>query len=94
MYSPYSGLEFLAAYVDDRLTYLKDIRRSRLNGSSSAYISLYAKSCKLLIDHAKISVHRDELEEILNSIAPKAYQGQSMHVFDVASLPSFKTLRA
>ena len=91
MYSAYRGLEFLVAYVDDRLTYLKNIRRSKLNGSSNAYISLYSKSCKLLIDHSKISVHRDKLEEIFNSIAPNAYQGQSINDFDVASLPSFKT---
>ena len=91
MYSAYRGFEFLDAYVDDRLTYLKNIRRSELNGSSSAYISLYSKSCKLLLDHSKISVHRDKLEEIFNSGSPSAYQSQSIKDFDVASLPSFKT---
>ena len=38
MYSAYRGLEFLVAYVDDRLTYLKNIRRSKLNGSSMSVV--------------------------------------------------------
>ena len=91
MYSAYRGLEFLDAYVDDRLTYLKNIRRSKLNGGTNAYISLYRKCCELLIDHSKISVHRDKIEEIFNSGAPSANQSQSINNFDVASLPSFKT---
>ena len=70
MYTPYRGLEFLDAYIDDRLTYLKNIKKSKLNGSSNTYISLYAKSCKLLIDYSKKNVHRDKLEEIFNSDAP------------------------
>jgi len=91
MYTPYRGLEFLDAYIDDRLTYLKNIKKSKLNGSSNTYISLYAKSCKLLIDYSKKNVHRDKLEEIFNSDAPSAYQSQSINDFDVASLASFKS---
>ena len=90
MYTPYSGVDFIAAYISDRRTYLKDIKKSGLNDSTSAYVSLYAKSCKILIDYAKISVATDELKEILDSNAQKVYQGQSTHVFDVASLSSFK----
>ena len=91
MYTPYRGLEFLDAYIDDRLTYLKNIKNSKLDSSSNTYISLYAKSCRLLIEYSKISVHRDKLEEIFNFSVPKAYQSHSINDSDVDSLPSFKT---
>lgn len=91
MYTPYRGLEFLDAYIDDRLTYLKNIKNSKLDSSSNTYIRLYAKSCRLLIDYSKISVHRHKLEEIFNFSVPKAYQSHSINDFDVDPLPSFNT---
>ena len=91
MYTPYRGLEFLDAYVVDRLTHLKTIKKIRLNRGSNTYATLYAKSCKLLIDYSKQNVYRDKLEEIFNSNASYACQSQSINDFDIASLSSFKS---
>ena len=91
MYTPYSGLEFLDTYLEERLAYLDNIKRSGLSGSSTNYISLYAKSCRLLMDYTEISGHRDKLEEIFASDASNAYQSQSNKNIDMAPLPSFNT---
>ena len=86
MYTAYNGREFLDAYQKDRLTYLDSIKPYCLGGGYSNYISLYEKSCRLLMDRTELGEFRDGFEKIFASADSNAQQSRSNRKFDIASL--------
>ena len=93
MYTPYNDIEFIDAYVKDRLNFLNKIKKLGHNDCSNPYETLYAKACALLVDYSKKNIQREDLGEVFNFDYSFEYKGQPVYRtnLSVVSLSSFNS---
>ncbi len=66
MYTQYKGKEFLHAYVEDRISFLNEIKKLGPVNYSDQYDQLYAKALAMLLEYLKKNIETKNIGNVFN----------------------------